>query len=91
MDNESGILELYEQVEMNKGTTNQYNKLLREYMVKKDKFVEKLTEEQQEELEDVLQANGELDIQEMKEYFVEGFKIATKLLTDTFYKEKISK
>ncbi len=89
MDNESGILELYEQVEMNKGTTNQYNKLLREYMVKKDKFVEKLTEEQQEELEDVLQANGELDIQEMKEYFVEGFKIATKLLTDTFYKEKI--
>ena len=89
MDSENGILELYEQVEMNKGTTNQYNKLLREYIVKKDKFVEKLTDEQQEELEDVLQANGELDIQEMKEYFVEGFKIATKLLTDTFYKENI--
>ena len=89
MESENGILELYEQVEMNKGTTNQYNKLLREYIVKKDKFVEKLTDEQQEELEDVLQANGELDIQEMKEYFVEGFKIATKLLTDTFYKENI--
>lgn len=89
MESENGILELYEQVEMNKGTTNQYNKLLREYIVKKDNFVEKLTDEQQEELEDVLQANGELDIQEMKEYFVEGFKIATKLLTDTFYKENI--
>ncbi len=86
MENESKILELFEQVEMNKKITPTYRKLLRNFITRKEQYVKLLNEEQRKGLEEILSISGSLDEQEMREYFVEGFKLATRLITEALGK-----
>ena len=86
MENESKILELFEQVEMNKKITPTYRKLLRKFIEQKKKKKKKLNEEQRKGLEEILSSSGGLDEQEMREYFIAGFKLATRLITEALSK-----
>ena len=45
MENESKILELFEQVEMNKKITPTYRKLLRKFIEQKEQYEKQLNEE----------------------------------------------
>jgi len=70
MENESAILELYEYVQMNKSNSKEYSKRLRKYILAREEFDKKLINEQKEQLEKLLELNGDLHGQEFKEYFV---------------------
>lgn len=86
MPSESKILELFEQVEMNKKITPPYRKLLRNFIARKEQYTKQLNEEQRKGLEEILSISGSLDEQEMREYFSEGFKMATRLMTEALSK-----
>ena len=86
MENESKILELFEQVEMNKKITPTYRKLLRKFIEQKEQYEKQLNEEQRKGLEEILSPSGGLDEQEMREYFIAGFKLATRLITEALSK-----
>lgn len=68
---ESAILQLYEQVEMNKKTTPKYQELLRDFNDAREEFDKQLNDKEKEELENILLLLSRADGQEMEEYFVE--------------------
>ena len=68
---ESAILQLYEQVEMNKKNTPKYQELLRDFNDAREEFDKQLTDKEKEELENILLLLSRADGQEMEEYFVE--------------------
>lgn len=85
---ERAILQLYELVEMYKDSPPKYKKLLREFNEARAEFEKKLNEEQKKELANLLPLLSNAHGQEMEEYFVEGFSLATRLITEAFYKEE---
>lgn len=68
---ESAILQLYEQVEMNKKNTPKYQELLRDFNDAREEFDKQLNDKEKEELENILLLLSRADGQEMEEYFVE--------------------
>ena len=87
MEQKSAILELFEQVEMNKDTSQEYRELAKKYSIKRTEFENSLDNKQKQELDELMLLKGDTDFQEVKEYFIEGFCIATRLTTEAFYKE----
>ena len=71
MNKSSAILELYEQVEMYKGSTPKYQELLKNFNNARDEFDKQLNDEQKKKLEEILNLLSIADGQEMEEYFVE--------------------
>ena len=71
MEKSSTILELYEQVEMYKGSTPKYQELLKNFNKVRDEFDKQLNDEQKKKLEEILNLLSITDGQEMEEYFVE--------------------
>ena len=71
MEKSSAILELYEQVEMYKGSTPKYQELLKNFNKVRDEFDKQLNDEQKKKLEEILNLLSITDGQEMEEYFVE--------------------
>ena len=71
MEKSSAILELYEQVEIYKGSTPKYQELLKNFNKVRDEFDKQLNDEQKKKLEEILNLLSITDGQEMEEYFVE--------------------
>ena len=71
MEKSSAILELYEQVEMYKGSTPKYQELLKNFNNARDEFDKQLNDEQKKKLEEIFNLLSIADGQEMEEYFVE--------------------
>ena len=71
MEKSSAILELYEQVEMYKGSTPKYQELLKNFNKVRYEFNKQLNDEQKKKLEEILNLLSITDGQEMEEYFVE--------------------
>lgn len=71
MEKSSAILELYEHVEMYKGSTPKYQELLKNFNKVRDEFDKQLNDEQKKKLEEILNLLSITDGQEMEEYFVE--------------------
>lgn len=71
MEKSSAILELYEQVEMYKGSTPKYQELLKNFNKVRDEFDKQLNDEQKKKLEEIFNLLSIADGQEMEEYFVE--------------------
>ena len=88
MPKEGAIIELYNQVQMNKTNSPIYKRLNRNCIEQRENFEKELTERQKEELEQLLRAREDRDEQEVQEYFIDGFKIAIQIMTEVFYKEE---
>ena len=71
MEKSSAILELYEQVEMYKGSTPKYQELLKNFNKVRYEFDKQLNDEQKKKLEEIPNLLSITDGQEMEEYFVE--------------------
>jgi hypothetical protein len=84
---ESAILQLYQQVEMYKDNSPEYQKLLGKFNDERDKFDKKLNDADKEELENLFSLLSMANGKEMEEYFVEGFVLGTRLMAEVFYKE----
>ena len=55
MEQKSAILELFEQVEMNKDTSQEYRELAKKYSIKRTEFENSLDNKQKQELDELIQ------------------------------------
>ena len=61
--------------------TEEYSRLRRKIIEETDKLEKELTEEQVKKLEHIFETINERDDEEMKEVFIYGFALATRLFT----------
>ncbi len=87
MERESAILELYEKFEQEKKNSPKFSQLLRKLAQQRQVFEEKLNNEQAKELQKLIETMYDLRTQEGKEFFVDGFSMATRLMTEVYYNE----
>lgn len=87
MIKESTILEIFDQVQMEKTISKEYKKLLHKYCDLRENFETKLNEEEKKELSELSDVFEDMGTIEMREYFIDGFSIAVKLMTEVFYKQ----
>ena len=87
MENKEILDRLYDTIKERPTTTN-YNNLRKEYAEKKDKFLEKVGEQNEEELEDITNILHEMNNILSKQDFCEGFSIAVRLFVEATYKDE---
>lgn len=83
----SAILELYQKVQQDKLNSPEYTKVLRKFNNCREEFDKKLSEEHRQQLTSILQIRSDIEGVGTKDYFIEGFKLATRLMTEVYYKE----
>ena len=88
MEQESVIMELYDKVEQEKDNSNEYNLILEEFNVLREKFDSNISEEQQKELKTLFYLLDQMSIIEFKEYFRAGISKGIKIMAEVFCKEK---
>ena len=88
MEQDSALLKLYDKIEQDRETSTEYNKLRRKSIEYRDIIEKYLTEEQQQELDILMTLKNDMAYQESKEYFIIGFTLATKLMTEVFYNKE---
>ena len=84
MEIENIIQFLYEQVQMRKRTSPKYKETSKVYSSKRNEFEQTLDKEQKLLLDEILLLKGDTDIQEMKEYFEQGFLFSAKLIMEVY-------
>ena len=87
-EQESIILKLYEQTENEMSNSNDYAELLYKYNILKEKFNKGILPKEQEELTELLQYKTDMESIATRDYFVEGFKVATRLMVEAIYKKE---
>lgn len=87
IENDSVILKLYEQVERENSSSTEYNEVLSKFNILRDKLDDEIAPSQMEELITLLQLRNEMESKTAKYFFVEGFKLASKLMKEIFYNE----
>lgn len=87
IEQESVILMLYEKVEQEMSSSNEYEEQISKFNILRDQFNKEITPEQQAELTILLQVKTDMESTTAKDFFIEGFKLATRLMTEVFYKE----
>ncbi len=85
MEQESAILEIYKSIQQNKGTSSEYDKLRKEAIELRNEFENDLNKEQKEQLDTLLEHRTLMEEVECREFFIEAFIIATKIMTEVFY------
>ena len=88
MFNESTIVKIYKEVLATKHTSHKYNKLRRKCIKHRSEFECNLTEEQKEQLENLIEERTVMDEVELREYFIEGFKQGVKILSEMLCNKK---
>ena len=88
MEQDSALLKLYDKKQQDRETSTEYNKLRRKSIEYRDIIEKYLTEEQQQELDILMTLKNDMAYQESKEYFIIGFTLATKLMTEVFYNKE---
>lgn len=88
MFNEGTIVKIYKEVLATKHTSHKYNKLRRKCIKHRSEFECNLTEEQKEQLENLIEERTVMDEVELREYFIEGFKQGVKILSEMLCNKK---
>lgn len=91
MEQESAILEIYKSIQRDKETSPEYNRLRRKAIEFRDEFENDLDPEQRKALNELIEQRTVMEEVECREYFIEGFVVATKIMTEVFYKDEINK
>ncbi len=87
-EQESIILKLYEQTENEMSNSKDYTELLHKYNSYSEKFRKEITYTQAEELENLMQIKTDMESIATRDYFIEGFKVATRLMAEALYKKE---
>lgn len=88
MINESTIVEIYKEVLATKHMSHKYNKLRKKCIKHRSKFESNLTEEQREQLENLIEERTVMDELELREFFIEGFRQGVKKLSEMLCNKK---
>lgn len=86
-EDESVILSLYEKTEQEMSSSKEYKEQISKFNILRDQFNKEITSEQQAELNILLQIKTDMESTTARDFFVEGFKVAIKLMTEVFHKE----
>lgn len=89
MKTRSQIKKLYYTVEQEKNTNPTYRKLITKFNESADKLREELKPSQITQLEKILQIRNNMESEEVSDFFIEGFKMATSLIIDGYKKEQL--
>lgn len=89
MKTRSQIKKLYYTVEQEKNTNPTYRKLITKFNESTDKLREELKPSQITQLEKILQLRNNMESEEVSDFFIEGFKMATRLIIDGYKKEQL--
>ncbi len=84
-EQESVILALYEKVEQEMSSSKAYKEQISKFNILRDQFNREITSEQQEELTTLLQIKTDMESSTARDFFIEGFKIATRLMAEALY------
>lgn len=87
MEQPSALLELYERIEQDKSTNAEYNRIRRKSIELRDIINKRLEQDQREQLDQLMTYKNDMANEECKDYFIEGFSLATRLMIEVFYKE----
>ena len=87
MEQPSALQELYEKIEQDKETNAEYNRIRRKSIELRDIIDKRLQEDQKEELDQLITYKNDMANEECKDYFIEGFSLATRLMIEVLYKE----
>ncbi len=86
MDNESDIITVYEKLQQTKSISPEYRQVIHEFNIRRAEFDKTLTDEQKQELIDLLQLKTDLNSIDSRENFVEGYKRGARLMIEIFDK-----
>ncbi len=82
------ILELYYRIAGDKRTSFEYKELSRKQGKAKIEIEQAIEESQRKQLEQLLNITYDMSEIENKEWFIEGYKIATKIMTEVYNRNK---
>ena len=69
-------------------SSKEYKEQISKFNILRDQFNKEITSEQQAELNILLQIKTDMEITTARDFFVEGFKVATKLMAEVLYKKE---
>lgn len=84
-EQESVILALYEKTEQEMSSSTEYKEQISKFNIIRDQFDKEITSEQQAELNILLQIKTDIESTTARDFFVEGFKVATRLMVEALY------
>lgn len=87
IEQESVILALYEKTEQEMSSSKEYKEQISKFNILRDQFNKGITPSQQEELTTLLQIKTDMESTTARDFFVEGFRVATRLMAEALYKE----
>lgn len=89
MKTRSQIKKLYYTVEQEKNTNSKYRKLIKKFNECADKLREELKPNQITKLDEILQIRNNMENEEVSDFFIEGFRMATSLIIDGYNKGEL--
>lgn len=87
MNTKREIIDMYEKFERYKSNSKEYDIELRKFNVLTQELYNIMNKEQKKKLNLLLQVRNDMETIETKDYFIGGFKKASRLMADVFYKE----
>lgn len=87
-EQENVILALYEKTEQEMSCSKEYKEQISKFNILRDQFNKEITSKQQAELDILLQIKTDMESTSTRDYFVEGFKVATRLMAEALYKKE---
>ena len=88
MENENDIREIYNKVQRNKAVSPEYMQILHQFNIDREKFDKEITEQQRQDLVELLEKMKEMSSIENEEYFIEGYKRGAKLMVEILTKQE---
>ena len=85
MEQQNALIELFERIEQDKETNHEYKRLQRKSIELREIIDKRLQEDQKEELNTLMTLKNDMTSEECKDYFIEGFSLATRLMIAVFY------
>lgn len=82
MDSESDIIHIYKKLQETEPISPEYRNIIHEFNIRREEFDKNLTEEQRQELIDLLQLKTDLSGIDSREKFVEGYKRGARLILE---------
>lgn len=80
MENENDIREIYNKVQQSKTVSPEYMQILHQFNIDREKFDKEITEQQRQDLVELLEKMKQMSSIENEEYFIEGYKRGANLM-----------
>ena len=88
MENDSDIMEIYHKVQQSKTVSPEYMQILHQFNIDRENFDKEITEQQRQDLIELLQKMKDMSSIENEEYFITGYKRGAKTMVEILSKQQ---